>query len=300
MVGVGLEPAGSQNTVCGGRWVLWTWPHRLHVCEVCAGFTVTGSPALRAGFRSGPLPPLAGRLRCGPACRFPFRPGSVPVPLAAAVSALVFSVQVLHDYGVCRVRRRAAVPGTPALLAARIARQPLHVGHRVHGAVVVGGLPDGPAGHAVPAALRVCARGRNGAWAPFRDAWFTKTGTDGKWLSDRELRKGFNAVKRDVYPWSTDLCPHVGQKTIRPMADGLNRRGRCRRRCRPTPGGCAAACTTPPAAKLRSPNTAACCRLPFRRVTCRWMAYTYWRSGSCVYSSRVPVLMEKWDWQSVP
>ena len=33
---------------------------------------------------------------------------------------------------------------------------------------------------------------------------------------------------------------------------------------------------------------------------CRWMAYTHWRSGSCVYSSRVPVLMEKWDRQSVP
>ena len=33
---------------------------------------------------------------------------------------------------------------------------------------------------------------------------------------------------------------------------------------------------------------------------CRWMAYIPLRSGSCVYFSRVPVLMEKWDRQSVP
>ena len=33
---------------------------------------------------------------------------------------------------------------------------------------------------------------------------------------------------------------------------------------------------------------------------CRWMAYTPLRSGSRVYFSRVPVLMEKWDRQSVP
>ncbi len=66
-----------------------------------------------------------------------------------------------------------------------------------------------------------------GNWAldTFRDAWFTESGTDGEWLSDMELRKGFNAVKREVYPWSADLCQYVGKNAIRHMADSLNRWG---------------------------------------------------------------------------
>ncbi len=65
----------------------------------------------------------------------------------------------------------------------------------------------------------------NGAWDPFREASFTGSGTDGTWLSDRDLRQAFNAVKREVYPWSADLCRHVGKHAIRHMAEGLNRRG---------------------------------------------------------------------------
>ena len=66
-----------------------------------------------------------------------------------------------------------------------------------------------------------------GNWAldTFRDAWFTGSGTDGEWLSDMELRKAFNAVKRDAYPWSADLCQNVGKNAIRHMADGLQRWG---------------------------------------------------------------------------
>ncbi len=99
--GIQITPHGGRrwpgtrrphpNSVCDGRRVLRTGPHRLHVCEVGTGFTVTDSPALGAGFRSGPRPPRAGRLRCRPAFRFRFRPGSAPVPLAEAVPAFVFS-----------------------------------------------------------------------------------------------------------------------------------------------------------------------------------------------------------------
>ncbi len=66
-----------------------------------------------------------------------------------------------------------------------------------------------------------------GNWAldTFRDAWFTESGTDGEWLSDMDLRKAFNAVKRDVYPWSVDLCQHVGKNAIRHMANGLQHWG---------------------------------------------------------------------------
>ena len=60
----------------------------------------------------------------------------------------------------------------------------------------------------------------------FREAWFTVSGTDGEWLSDRDLRKGFNAVKRDVYPWSADRCRNVGKNAIRHMKDGIQRWGR--------------------------------------------------------------------------
>lgn len=66
-----------------------------------------------------------------------------------------------------------------------------------------------------------------GNWAldTFREAWFTESGTDGAWLSDMDLRKAFNAVKREVYPWSADLCQNVGKNAIRHMADGLQRWG---------------------------------------------------------------------------
>ena len=133
-----------------------------------------------------------------------------------------------------RVRRRAAVPGIPALLAARIAPVSPSVLDRAY--TVRSRSVACPTDRQATLCLPHCGFARvagNGVWDPFRYAWFTETGTDGKRLSDRELRKGFNAVKRDVYPWSTDLCPHVGPKTIRPMADGLNRRGRTARPARP-------------------------------------------------------------------
>ena len=66
-----------------------------------------------------------------------------------------------------------------------------------------------------------------GNWAldTFRDAWFTESGTEGKWLSDMDLCKAFNAVKRAVYPWSADLCRNTGNNAIRNMANGIARWG---------------------------------------------------------------------------
>ncbi len=137
-------------------------------------------PGLWAGFRSGPLPPRAGRLRCRPAFCFTFRPGFASVPLAEAVTAFVFRSSPTTACAVsadvrrawreawsrrcrrwrCRCARgpftrrprfdcRQRSLGPQTLPAAQIARQPralrvqpLRVGQRVHGAVAAGGLPD--------------------------------------------------------------------------------------------------------------------------------------------------------------
>ncbi len=219
------------NSVCDGRWVLRMWPHRLPVCEVGTGFALTGSPAWWSGFRSGPRPPRAGRLRCRPAFRFRFRPGSAPVPLAEAGTAFVFRSSMTTVCAVSAGVRRSLGPwpcwrrGLPAICSV------LGRAYTVPSRSVAC-----PTDRQAQRGLPHCGFARvagNGAWDPFRYAWFTKTGTDGKWLSDRELRKGFNAVKWDVYPWPTDLCPHVGQKAIRHGADGLNRRGSMARPARP-------------------------------------------------------------------
>lgn len=65
----------------------------------------------------------------------------------------------------------------------------------------------------------------NRALATFSGAWFTESGTDGVWLSDMNLRKAFNAVKRDVYSWSAGLCRYVGKNAIRNMANGIQHWG---------------------------------------------------------------------------
>ena len=67
-----------------------------------------------------------------------------------------------------------------------------------------------------------------GNWAldTFRESWFTELGSDSVWLSDMDLRKAFNAVKRTEYPWSADLCQNVGKNAIRHMADGIQRWGK--------------------------------------------------------------------------
>ena len=75
------------------------------------------------------------------------------------------------------------------------------------------------------------ARGR------FRLAWFGRTDEmhaddwhahvagnpeGGEWLSDMNLRKEFNAVKRDLFGWSGDLSQHVAKNTIIHMGRGLD------------------------------------------------------------------------------
>jgi putative transposase len=70
-----------------------------------------------------------------------------------------------------------------------------------------------------------------GNWAldTFRESWFTEAESDSVWLSDMDLRKAFNAVKRTEYPWSVDLCQNVGKNAIRHMADGIQRWGKYRK-----------------------------------------------------------------------
>lgn len=63
----------------------------------------------------------------------------------------------------------------------------------------------------------------NWALDTFRDAWFTEFGTDGEWLSDRDLHKAFNAVKRTEYARSAGLCQQVGKNAIRHMDNGITR-----------------------------------------------------------------------------
>ena len=53
-------------------------------------------------------------------------------------------------------------------------------------------------------------------WArdEFRRAWFTGEGEPNEWLSDRDLRKRFNAVKREAFPWSRKLSQNVAKNAI--------------------------------------------------------------------------------------
>ncbi|MYD89669.1 MAG: IS200/IS605 family element transposase accessory protein TnpB [Caldilineaceae bacterium SB0662_bin_9] len=60
-------------------------------------------------------------------------------------------------------------------------------------------------------------------WArdEFRRAWFTGEGEPNEWLSDMDLRKRFNAVKREAFPWSRKLSQYVAKNAIIHMGLGL-------------------------------------------------------------------------------
>ena len=61
-------------------------------------------------------------------------------------------------------------------------------------------------------------------WArdEFRRAWFTGEGEPNEWLSDMDLRKRFNAVKREAFPWSRKLSQNVAKNAIIHMGRGLD------------------------------------------------------------------------------
>ena len=56
----------------------------------------------------------------------------------------------------------------------------------------------------------------------FVEAWFTGEGEDHEWLSDRDLRKLFNAVKRDLFPWSRQLSRNVAKNASIHTSRGLD------------------------------------------------------------------------------
>ncbi|MDE0672612.1 MAG: RNA-guided endonuclease TnpB family protein [Caldilineaceae bacterium] len=71
----------------------------------------------------------------------------------------------------------------------------------------------------------------NWALDTFRDAWFTNAGEPNEWLTDIDLRKRFNAVKKGLYPWSASLCQRVGKNAIIHMGKSLQVWGdTCRQR----------------------------------------------------------------------
>ena len=64
-------------------------------------------------------------------------------------------------------------------------------------------------------------------WAidTFATAWFTGEGEPNAWLTDVDLRKMFNQVKWDLYPWSRDLSQIVAKNAIIHTGDGLRQWG---------------------------------------------------------------------------
>ena len=64
-------------------------------------------------------------------------------------------------------------------------------------------------------------------WArdEFRRAWFTGEGEPNEWLSDMDLRKRFNAVKREEFPWSRKSSQNVAKNAIIHMGRGLDEWG---------------------------------------------------------------------------
>jgi putative transposase len=73
----------------------------------------------------------------------------------------------------------------------------------------------------------------------FAEAWFTDEGEENEWLSDMDLRKQFNAVKRDLFPWSRKLSQNVAKNAIIHTGKGLDawgaykkalKEGKCPRR----------------------------------------------------------------------
>ena len=63
----------------------------------------------------------------------------------------------------------------------------------------------------------------------FAEAWFTGEGEDNEWLSDMDLRKQFNAVKRDLFPWSKPLSQNVAKNAIIHTGKGLDAWGAYRK-----------------------------------------------------------------------
>ncbi len=71
----------------------------------------------------------------------------------------------------------------------------------------------------------------NWAIAAFAAAWFTGAGEPNAWLTDVDLRKRFNQVKRALFPWSSDLSQIAAKNAIINIGDGLRQWGAyCRAR----------------------------------------------------------------------
>ena len=70
-------------------------------------------------------------------------------------------------------------------------------------------------------------------WAidAFKAAWFAGEGQPNEWLTDVDLRKMFNQVKFDLFPWSRDLSQIAAKNAIINTGDGLKKWGAyCRAR----------------------------------------------------------------------
>ena len=61
----------------------------------------------------------------------------------------------------------------------------------------------------------------NGAMDAFKAAWFTGEGQPNAWLTDVDLRKRFNQVKRELFPWSCDLSQIAAKNAIIHTGAGL-------------------------------------------------------------------------------
>ena len=71
------------------------------------------------------------------------------------------------------------------------------------------------------------------------DAWYAHVDVNpdgGQWLSDRDLRKDFNAVKVALFAWSGGLSQYVAKNAVVHMGRGLDSRGEyCKERKRGQP-----------------------------------------------------------------
>ena len=70
-------------------------------------------------------------------------------------------------------------------------------------------------------------------WAidAFKAAWFAGEGQPNEWLTDVDLRKMFNQVKLERFPWSRDLSQIAAKNAIIHTGDGLKKWGAyCRAR----------------------------------------------------------------------
>ena len=63
----------------------------------------------------------------------------------------------------------------------------------------------------------------------FAKAWFTSEGEENVWSSDMDLRKQFNAVKRDLFAWSVYLSRNVAKNAVIDTGKGLEAWGAYRK-----------------------------------------------------------------------